>query len=282
MLGKAPSEIKVVKPLWGGRIADFEAAKRMLEQFISRVLRRFPFLRLRLIVTAPYGLTQVERRAVFSAVKRPGVKEIYFIEEAIASAIGSGLPVAEPRGIFIINLGGGVTEITVLSLGGIVLASTLRVGGETMDEVIQRYLYRQYRLRVGLTAAEAAKQEAAYALDPPANQTYRFRGINMEQRLPEALEIKASELTGVISPVLAVVTGAVREVFEQIPPQLAADVIQDGVYLTGGGALLKNLDLYFQRALNLPVKRVERPLSCAVEGAGQAFKYIKLLEMQRG
>ena len=149
MLGKAPSEIKVVKPLWGGRIADFEAAKKMLEQFIYRVLRRFPFLRLRLIVTIPYGLTQVERRAVFSAVKRPGVKEVYFIEEAIAAAIGSGLPITEPRGIFIINLGGGVTEITVLSLGGIVLASTLRVGGETMDEVIQRYIYRQYHLMGG-------------------------------------------------------------------------------------------------------------------------------------
>lgn len=282
MLGKAPSKIKVIKPLWGGRIADFEAAKKMLEQFISRVLRRFPFLRLRLIVTVPCGLTQVERRAVFSAAKRPGVKEIYFIEEPVAAAIGSGLPVTEPRGIFIINLGGGVTEIAVLSLGGIVLANTLRVGGETVDEAIQRYLYRQYHLKVGLTTAEAAKRQAGYAVEPPDDLVYCFRGINMQHRLPEAFEVKAAELTEVISPVLEIIAGSVREVFEQIPPQLASDVIQDGIYLTGGGSLLNNLDLYFHRELNLPVQRVKEPLSCAVEGASQALGYIKFLEMQRG
>lgn len=279
MLGRTPPGITAVKPLRGGVIANFEMARKMLDYFISRVLRRFPFLRLRIMITVPYGTTQVERRAVLSAGKRAGVKEACLIEEPIAAAIGGGLPVAEPRGCFIVNFGGGVTEIAVISLGGIVLGSSLPQGGETIDETIQRYVYRRYRMEIGLSTAEEAKKEAVYAVDPPEDLTYTFRGINLYSRTPDTIEVKAAELHEVIAPQLAVLSGAVRTIFEQIPPQLAADVMEDGVVLTGGGSLLHNLDLYLSREINLPVRRVEDPFTCVVRGASEALGYLGSLAL---
>ena len=280
MLGRTPVGVEAIKPLKEGVIADYEMTRKMLEYFISSVLRRFPFLRLRLIVTVPYGTTQVERRAVLAAGKRSGVKETYLIEEPIAAAIGSGLPVAEPRGIFIINCGGGVTEIAVISLGGIVLASSFRQGGETIDQTIQRYLFRRYRMEIGLSIAEEAKKSVCYAVDPPEGLTYTFRGINLHKRLPDALEIKAEELTEAIEPVLNGIAGAVKNIFEQIPPQLASDVMQDGLQLVGGGALLPNLDLYLSREIDLPVHKVSDPFTCVVRGASMALNFIDRLELQ--
>lgn len=282
MLGRTPAGMEALKPLRGGVIADYEMARKMLEYFIGVVLKRFPFLRLRIIITVPYGTTQVERRAVLSAGKRSGVKETYLIEEPIAAAIGSGLHVSEPRGIFLINCGGGVTEIAVISLGGIVLARSLRQGGETIDQTIQRYIHRRYRMEIGLSMAEQAKRHAGYATDPPEDLTYVFRGINLYRRLPDSLEIKASEITEAIEPVLSAISGAARGIFEQIPPQLAADVMQDGIILVGGGALLPNLDLYLSREINLPVRRVEDPFTCVVRGAGTALQYLDRLELQHG
>ncbi|MEW5784157.1 MAG: rod shape-determining protein [Bacillota bacterium] len=280
MLGRTPAGIRAVKPLHRGVIADFDLTRKMLEHFIDRVLKRFPFLRLRLIVTVPYGTTQVERRAVLSAGKRSGVKETYLIEEPIAAAIGTGLSVAEPRGIFVINCGGGVTEIAVISLGGIVLAQSLRQGGETINEAIQRYLFRRYRMEIGFSIAEEAKRMAAYAVDPPDDLTYLFRGINLHRRAPDSLEIKAEELTGAVQPVVAAISSAARSIFEQIPPQLAADIMQDGIILVGGAANLNNLDQYLSRELNLPVHRVEEPFTCVVRGASTALNYLDRLELQ--
>lgn len=277
MLGRTPPGIAAVKPLQGGVIADFEMARKMLDYFISRVLRRFPFLRLQMIITVPYGTTQVERRAVLAAGKRAGVKGTYLIEEPIAAAIGGGLPVAEPRGSFIVNCGGGVTEIAVISLGGIVLGSSLPQGGEMIDETIQRHIYRRYRMQIGSSTAEEAKKEAAYAADPPEDLSYLFRGINLYSRNPDTLEVKATELHEVIAPQLAALSGAVRTIFERIPPQLAADVMQDGIVLAGGGSLLHNLDLYLGREINLPIRRVEDPFACIVHGAGKALGYLKSL-----
>lgn len=279
MLGRTPPGITAVKPLQGGVIADFEVTRKMLDHFISRVLRRFPFLRLRMMITVPYGTTQVERRAVLAAGKRAGVKETYLIEEPIAAAIGGGLPVAEPRGSFIVNCGGGVTEIAVISLGGIVLGSSLPQGGETIDEIIQRHTYRNYRMEIGLTTAEEAKKEAVYAVDPPADLTYTFRGINLYRRIPDALEIKASELHEVITPHLAALSGAIRTIFERIPPQLAADVMQDGIVLAGGASLLHNLDRYLSREINLPVRRVKDPFTCIVQGASESLGYLGKLTL---
>lgn len=282
MLGRTPEGITVVKPLHGGVITDYEMARKMLENFLSRVLRRFPFLRLRLVITVPFGTTQVERRAVLSAGKRSGIKDTYLIEEPIAAAIGSGLPVAEPRGSFIVNCGGGVTEMAVISLGGIVLARSLRQGGETIDEVIQRHLFRRYRMQIGLTTAEEAKITAGYAVDPPADLSFTFRGINLHRRAPDSLEVKAEELTEVISPVLSNMTTAVGNIFEQIPPQLASDIMQDGILLVGGGALLPNLDLYLSREINVPVFRAENPFTCVVRGASMALQYMDQIELQQG
>lgn len=275
MLGRTPPGITAVKPLRGGVIADFEMTRKMLDHFIARVLRRFPFLRLRMVITVPYGTTQVERRAVLAAGKRAGVKGTYLIEEPIAAAIGGGLPVAEPRGSFIVNYGGGVTEIAVISLGGIVIGSSLPQGGELIDEAIQHHLYRRYRMQIGSSTAEAAKKEAAYAVDPPAELSYLFRGINLYSRNPDTLEISAVELHEVITPQLAALSGAVRNIFERIPPQLAADVMQDGIVLVGGGSLLHNFDLYLSRETNLPVRRVEDPFTCVVQGASEALGYLK-------
>lgn len=282
MLGRTPSGITVVKPLQGGVIADYEMARMMLEHFISRVLRRYPFLKLRLVITVPYGTTQVERRAVISAGKHSGIKETYLIEEPIAAAIGSGLPVAEPRGRFIINCGGGVTEMAVISLGGIVLARSLRQGGETIDDVIQRYLFRRYRMQIGLATAEDAKMKAGYAVDPPADLSYTFRGINLHRRAPDSLEVKGEELSKAINPVLSNITMAIGNIFEQIPPQLTSDIMQDGILLVGGGSLLPNLDLYLSREINVPVFRVEDPFTCVVRGASMALQYIDRLELQQG
>lgn len=282
MIGRTPQGVKVVKPLREGVVADYEMTRKMLAQFIFRVLKRYPVLRLRLIVTVPYGTTQVERRAVISAGKRSGVKETYLIEEPIAAAIGVGLPVAEPRGIFIVNCGGGVTEIAVISLGGIVLANSIRQGGEEIDQTIQRYLFRRYRLEIGLSVAEEAKKSVCYAVDPPDGLTHTFRGINLHKRRPDTLEINAGELTKAIEPVLSFIAGAVKNIFEQIPPQLAADVMQDGLLLVGGGALLQNLDLYLSREINLPVRVAGDPFICAVRGASIALNYIDRLELQRG
>ncbi len=275
MLGRTPPGITAVKPLRGGVIADFEMTRKMLDYFIARVLRRFPFLRLRMVITVPYGTTQVERRAVIAAGKRAGVKGTYLIEEPIAAAIGGGLPVAEPRGSLIVNYGGGVTEIAVISLGGIVIGSSLPQGGELIDEAIQRHLYRRYRMQIGSSTAEAAKKEVAYAVDPPEGLSYNFRGINLYSRNPDTLEIGAAELHEVITPQLASLSGAVRNIFERIPPQLAADVMQDGIVLVGGGSLLHNFDLYLSRETNLPVRRVEDPFTCIVRGASEALAYLK-------
>ncbi len=279
MLGRTPPGITAVKPLQGGVIANFEMTRKMLDYFISRVLRRFPFLRLRMMITVPYGTTQVERRAVLAAGKRAGVKGTYLIEEPVDAAIGGGLPVAEPRGSFIVNCGGGVTEIAVISLGGIVLGSSLPQGGETIDETIQRYIYRTYRMEIGLSTAEEAKKEAVYAVDPPEDLTYAFRGINLYRRTPDTLEVKAAELHEVIGPQLVALTGAVRTIFERMPPQLAADVMQDGIVLAGGGSLLHNLDLYLSREINLPVRRVEDPFTCVVRGASESLGYLENLAL---
>lgn len=277
MLGRTPPGITAMKPLRGGVIADFEMTRKMLDHFISRVLRRFPFLRLQMVITVPYGTTQVERRAVLAAGERAGVKGTYLIEEPIAAAIGGGLPVAEPRGSFIVNCGGGVTEIAVISLGGIVLGTTLPQGGEAIDETIQRHIYRRYRMQIGLSTAEAAKKEAVYAVDPPEDRSYLFRGINLYNRNPDTLEVKAVELHEVITPQLAALSGAVRNIFERIPPQLAADVMQDGIVLAGGGSLLQNFEIYLSREVNLPVRRVEDPFTCIVRGASKALGYLKAL-----
>ncbi len=282
MLGRTPTGITAVRPLKNGVIADYEMTRKMLESFITRILRRFPFLKLRLIITVPYGTTQVERRAVLSAGKRAGVKQTYLIEEPVAAAIGSGLPVAEPRGSFVINCGGGVTEIAVISMGGIVLAHSLRQGGDTINEAMQRYLLRRYRMEIGFSIAEAAKLQALYAVEPPEGLTYVFRGINLHRRMPDTLEVKAEELTKAVEPVLFSMAGAVKTIFEQIPPQLVSDVMQDGAYLLGGTALLRNLDLFFSREINMPVQRVEDSFTSVVRGASMALQYLERLELQSG
>lgn len=279
MLGRTPPGITAVKPLQGGVIANFEMTRKMLGYFISRVLRRYPLLRLRMMITVPYGTTQVERRAVLAAGKRAGVKETHLIEEPIAAAIGGGLPVAEPRGSFVVNLGGGVTEIAVISLGGIVIGTSLPQGGEAIDETIQRHIHRHYRMEIGLTTAEEAKKTAVYAVDPPEDLTYTFHGINLYRRTPDALEVKAAELHEAVVPQLASLTGAVRTIFERIPPQLAADVMQDGIVLVGGGSFLHNIDIYLGREINLPVRRVEDPFTCVVRGASESLAYMEDLTL---
>ena len=237
MLGRTPPGITAVKPLQGGVIANFEMTRKMLDYFISRVLRRFPFLRLRMMITVPYGTTQVERRAVLAAGKRAGVKGTYLIEEPVAAAIGGGLPVAEPRGSFIVNCGGGVTEIAVISLGGIVLGYSLPQGGETIDETIQRYIYRTYRMEIGLSLLKRPRGGLAWI----ANLTYAFREINPTAALPILL-VKAQSCVS-DRPAAGCFDRRGSHLFERIPPQLAAMSCRTGSS-SPASSLLHNLDLY--------------------------------------
>lgn len=274
MIGKAPPYIEVIQPLQEGVIASFNYTVKMLNSFLDQVIYRSPLIKYRLIMTVPYSSTQVERQAMITAGKRLGLKKIFLIEEPLAAAMGAKLPIDEARGNFIINMGGGVTEIAVISLGGIVKAKSLRQGGRSLDRAIQRFLHKKYRLEIGESTASRTREEAGYALEPP-EEFYSLKGVNRNTRRPDRLSIAMSEITEAMQPVLSAYSAAAKRIFEQTPPQLTSDIMKDGIYLTGGGSLLKNMDKLLSHKLQLPVKQVEDPLTSSARGAGQALHYMR-------
>ncbi|MDD2402477.1 MAG: rod shape-determining protein [Clostridia bacterium] len=277
MIGRTPAYITAIRPLKDGVISDYNITKLMLSYFIKKALKGLGILKPRVLVGVPLGITQVERKAVIEAAQQAGAKEAYIIEEPIAAAIGAGLPVEEPRGNMVIDIGGGTTEVAILSLGGIVEGKSLRIGGDEMNQIIARGLKKKYSLDIGIRTAENLKISIGYAIDAPSNLKQIVRGINLTSRLPDALEIKATEISEFLSEPLNIITEAIHSTLEKAPPELASDLLETGMTLTGGGALLKNIDKAISKATNMPVQIADDPLSCVAMGIGKALDEIKFL-----
>lgn len=277
MIGRTPNNIIAVRPLRDGVIADFNITKVMLKYFISKAMKGFGIAKPRVLIGVPLGITQVEKRAVLEASHQAGAKEAFLIEEPVAAAIGAGLPVSEPKGSMIIDIGGGTSEVAIISLGGVVVGKSLRVGGDEMNQVIIRHLRRYYNLEIGERTAEQAKMEIGYAIEPPENLKTTIKGRNLASGLPNSIDISAKEICEALSEPLQSILDAVRATLEKTPPELASDIIDYGMTLTGGGALLKNTDKFISYHTKMPVHIPDDPISCVVRGTGRALEEIKLL-----
>jgi rod shape-determining protein MreB len=278
MIGRTPRDLVAVRPMKDGVIADFEAAERMLTEFIRRAHRRSGWLRPRVVIGVPAEITEVERRAVRESTLRAKAGEVYLVDEPVAAAIGSGLPITEPFGNMIVDIGGGTTDIAVISLAGLVYRKSVRVGGDEMDEAILDHMKRHHSLLIGERTAERVKMEigSAAPLDPP--RTLEVRGRHLIDGLPKRVTISDTEIREAIKPTIDVIVGAVRDALERVPPELAADIFDHGVVLTGGGALLRNLDHRLREDTELPVQITEDPLTSVVRGAGRMLSNIGLLK----
>jgi rod shape-determining protein MreB len=277
MLGRTPENITAIRPMMDGVIADFEVAEAMLSYFIRKAHARRRLVRPRTIIGVPSGITQVEKRAVLESAGSAGAREVHFIEEPMAAAIGAGLPIHEPRGSMIVDIGGGTTEVAVLSLGGIVDSISLRIAGDKMDESIHEYIKRKYRLVIGLSTAETIKMTIGNAYPDQNLERAEVKGRDLATGIPRALTIDSGEVKEAISEQLNAIAGAVLTALERMPPELSADLLDKGIMLAGGGALLKNMDLFLRSVIKLPVNIAEDPLTAVAVGAGKALDDLKLL-----
>ncbi len=273
MLGRTPHGIQAIRPLRDGVIADFHVAEKMIKHFIQKVHNR-SFASPQVVVCVPSGSTAVERKAIQESAEQAGARKVYLIDEPMAAAIGAGLPVTEPQGSMVVDIGGGTTEVAVLSLRGIVFATSVRVGGDKMDEGLIAYIRRNHNLLVGEATAERIKKEIGTALIPEdgVGKTMTIKGRDLMNGVPKELEINQLQVAEALSqPVGAIVEG-VKVALEQTAPELAADIVDLGVVLTGGGALLQDLDTVIRRATGLPVTIAEEPLTCVALGTGRALE----------
>lgn len=277
MIGKTPNNIVAIRPLKDGVIADFNITRIMLKYFINKALNGGGMVKPRVLVGIPLGITQVEKRAVLEAAQQAGAKEAYLIEEPVAAAIGAGLPVEEPKGSMVIDIGGGTTEVALISLGGVVVGKSLRVGGDEMNQAIVRHMRKAYNLEIGDRTAEQAKITTGYATNPPEQESFLIRGRNLATGLPNAIEVSAREISEALSEPVNAILEAARSTLEKTPPELAADIMEAGMTLTGGGALLKNLSLFLAKTIDMPVHVADDPLTCVVRGTGRALEEIRLL-----
>lgn len=277
MLGKTPGNITAIRPMKDGVIADFEVTEEMLKYFIRNVHKRRFGLRPRIIICIPSGITQVEQRAVRESALSAGAHEVYLVEEPMAAAIGAGLPITEPSGNMIVNIGGGTSEIAVISLAGIVQAMSVRVAGDKMDEAIVQFIKRKHNLYIGVESAENIKISLGLSLPDEERRIVEIKGRNLVTGIPTTMEIDSTELKEALTEPLAAIIEAVKSVLERTPPGLAADLVDKGIIMTGGGALLKNLDVILREEIKLPVTVADDPLTCVVRGAGKILDEIKLL-----
>lgn len=277
MLGRTPSNIVAIRPLREGAIADFETTRKMINYFIEKVLDKNPVLKPRVIISVPYGTTQVEKRAVIEAARQGGAKEAFLVEEPLAAAIGAGLPVEEPVGSMIVNIGGGTTEIAVIALGGIVRGVSVRSGGDALNRSIVEYMRKNYRIEIGERTGENIKIQIGYATDPDPAAMMEVKGINLRTGLPAAIEIKAEEVSQAMEEPLSNMLTGIKRIYEKTPPQLASDIIDSGITLTGGGALLKNMDKLISQEMNLPVTIAEDPMACVAIGTGKIISQMNTL-----
>lgn len=278
MLGRTPGNIIAIRPMKDGVIADFEVTEAMLRYFIRTAHNRRALVRPRSIICVPFGCTEVEKRAVKESAESAGAREVYMIEEPLAAAIGSGLPITEPSGNMIVDIGGGTCEVAVISLGGIVRSQSVRVAGDKMDEAILQYIKRKYNLMIGEPTAELIKVTIGNAYPSGELETMEVKGLDLVTGVPKSLEVNSEEIREALSEPVRVIVDAVKSVFEETPPELAADIFDRGIVLAGGGALLKNLDVLLREETGLPVMVAEDPLSAVVLGSGKVLDEIELLK----
>jgi rod shape-determining protein MreB and related proteins len=279
MLGRTPGNIVAIRPMRDGVIADFEVTEAMLRHFIRKVHNRRSFISPKIIIAVPSGITQVEKRAVKESAESAGAREVYLIEEPMAAAIGADLPITEPTCNMVVDIGGGTTEVAVISLAGIVYSRSLRVAGDKMDSAIMQYIKRKYNLLIGERTAEMIKTAIGNAYPDPQNlETIEVKGRDLVSGIPKILAIDSEEIRVAISEQIDAILETVKMALEQTPPELAADIVDRGIILTGGGALLKNLDRLLMEESGLPITVAEDPLSTVAMGSGKALDSIEILK----
>ena len=277
MLGRTPGNIVAIRPMKDGVIADFEITEKMLDYFIKKANGRSPFLRPKVVISVPSDITQVEKRAVKDSALQAGASEVFIIEQSMAAAIGSGLPITEPTGNMIIDIGGGTTDVAVISLAGIVYSKSVRVASNEMDEAIIQYIKRKYNLLIGERTAEQIKIEigSAYPLDEPL--TVEVKGRDLVEGIPKTLTLTDAEVRESLAETVGIIVDAVRVALEKTPPELSADIMDKGIVLTGGGALLKNLDKRLREETGLPITLADGPLDSVALGTGAMLADVDLL-----
>ncbi|MEX0694591.1 MAG: rod shape-determining protein [Rhodospirillales bacterium] len=280
MLGRTPGNIRAIRPLRDGVIADFEVAEEMIKYFIRKVHNRRTFASPLVVVCVPSGSTAVERRAIQESAESAGARKVFLIEEPMAAAIGAGLPVTEPTGSMVVDIGGGTTEVAVLSLGGIVYSRSVRVGGDKMDEAIIAYIRRNHNLLVGEGSAARIKEEIGSACPPDDGdgRTMEIKGRDLMNGVPKELIISERQIAESLAEPVGAIIEAVKVALEHTAPELAADIVDKGIVLTGGGALLGNIDFVLRHSTGLPVSIADDPLSCVVLGTGRALEEMKRLK----
>jgi len=278
MLGKTPGNITAIRPMKDGVIADFEVAEAMLRYFIRKVHNRRALIRPRVIICIPSGVTQVEKRAVRESAESAGAHEVYLIEEPMAAAIGAGLPITEPVCNMVVDIGGGTTEVAIISLAGIVYSRSVRVGGDKMDQDILQHIKRKYNLLIGERTAELIKTTIGNAYPLGETETMMIKGRDLVTGIPKTLEVNSDEIRESIQEQIDSILETIKVALEQTPPELAGDIVDRGIVLTGGGALLKNLDHFLRLKTGLPIMLTEDPLSTVVLGSGKALDEIAVLK----
>ena len=277
MLGRTPGNITAIRPMKDGVIADFEITEAMLRYFIRKVQNNRIMVRPRIIISVPSGITEVEKRAVKDSATHAGAREVYLIEEPMAAAIGVGLPVQEPAGNMIVDIGGGTTEVALISLAGIVLCRSVRVGGDEMDEAIIQYMKRVYNLMIGERSAEQIKISVGSAYPLPEETSMEVKGRDLVAGLPKTLTLTSEEVREALHEPIMTIIEAIRFTLERCPPELAADLVDRGIVLTGGGALLRGIDKLVAEQTGLPVHVADDPLSAVAEGTGMVLHELKFL-----
>lgn len=278
MIGRTPGNIVAIRPLKDGVIADFDVTKNMLKYFIRKATKRRTFFQPRVVVCVPSGVTEVEKRAVEEAAIHAGARDAYLIEEPMAAAIGAGLPVHEATGSMIVDIGGGTTEVAIISLGGIVTSKSIRVGGDELDESIVNFIKKEYSLMIGERTAEEVKITIGSADMNSGLGTMQIRGRDMISGLPKTIDVSSKEIYNAMKEPIYNILEAIKSTLEKTPPELASDVMEQGIMLTGGGALLDGLDRLIKEETGMPVHIAEQPLDCVAIGTGKALDSIEILK----
>ena len=278
MVGRTPKEIKAIKPLKDGVIADFTATKLLLKNLLERVCKRYNAVRPRVIVGVPSGITEVEERAVEESIIRAGAREVYLIEEPMAAAIGAGIEIEEPSGNIIVDIGGGTTEVAVISLGGIVISNSLRIAGDELDEDIINYVKRELNVAIGETTAEHIKKEIGCAMPLMTQMTMEIKGRDLNNGLPRTEIITSDQVEEAMKESIEKIVEIVKITLEKTPPELASDIMEKGIMLSGGGALIKNLDKLISLETGMPVYVAEEPMDCVVKGTEKTLQDLEKLK----
>ena len=283
MIGRTPGSIVAIRPMKDGVIADFDTTSAMIEYYLKNAKKAsgMSWSKPNVMICVPFGITSVEQRAVIDAAKQAGAREALTIEEPFAAAIGANLPVWEPTGSMVVDIGGGTTEVAVISLGGVVTSESVRVGGDAMDMAITSYVRKTYNLTIGERTAEAIKMEIGSARVTDKEEMMDIRGRDLVTGLPKTIDISSKEIANALKESIAAIIDGVKKTLEQTPPELSADVMERGIMLTGGGALLRNLDKVISDQTNMPVFIAENPLDCVAIGTGKALDHMSLLKRQQ-